>query len=104
MTTTKDRPSMWVILPVCASVLLVALDMGDRFWGSGSVTAYEIMQLTEAVKNLTAEMDLLAKQSTVDALAARADRDEASIGELRTQGATLRADVDHLMHPDFRRP
>jgi outer membrane murein-binding lipoprotein Lpp len=103
----KDRLSPWVALPVIGSVLLAGADLGDRFWGSASdsrVTSFQVSQLTAAVKDLASKFDAMAKQSSVDALSGRVDRDEGSIGDLKTTMAGVRADVDNLMHPQVRQP
>lgn len=69
---------MWTIVPVVVAGLLAAGDFGDKFWGSASdsrVTSFQVSQLTDAVKVLAGKFDVLPKQSAIDALVIRLDRE-----------------------------
>lgn len=103
--TTRERPSAWTVAAVIAAVMLAALGIGDRFWGPSSVTSYQVSQLTQAVRDLATKFDGLAKQTSVDALAARVDSQGNAIGVLQQGHAAMRADLDNLMRPPpFRNP
>lgn len=88
-------------------------------WADSRVTAGQVVALTGQVTALTGQVTVLAGQvstlgdrinsmpstRTTDALAARVDRDETAIGDIRQSAATMRADVDNLMHPlSYRNP
>lgn len=109
MTLPRDRPSLWMMIPAVAAVLSAAIVIGDRFWASAPdshVTAFQVNQLTQAVRDLADKFDGVAKQSSVDALAAKLDHDEGMFSDLRAEMSGVKANVDTLMQArqTFRNP
>lgn len=112
--TLRERPSAWTVVAVLASVALAVVVIGDRFWGGKSdsnVTAWQVTQLTQAVRDLATKFDGLAKQSSVDVLASKVDQQAGSISTLNSDMtgakhdiASLRDDVNGILHPPFRNP
>ena len=82
------------------SILMVLGDISQtRTRGTasdGRVTSYQVSQLTDAVKDLAHKFDAMPKQSALDALSARVDRDDVAIGA-GSGWRGSRADLDNLM-------
>lgn len=100
-----------------AGLLLFGMmgDIASRYYGAASeshVTAGQVATLTDqvrtlstALKDLSEKIGTMPRSAEVGALAARMDRAEASVGDVKQTAAVLRADVDNLMHPlTFRNP
>lgn len=103
--TVKERPSIWTVISVITTIGLASMLVGDRFWGSkpdSNVTAYQVTQLTQAVRDLADKFGGLAKQTSVDALSTKVGSLDSDMTGAQHDIKGLRSDVDGILHPQFR--